>query len=77
MIKMDFLINLENEKSNQVPSKVIDYTLSKRPILSINKDNFNENEFLDFLNGKYDKAIKIKIEDYDIKNVVNQFEQLL
>jgi hypothetical protein len=34
--KMDFLINLENLSGTQSPSKLIDYGLTKRPIISIN-----------------------------------------
>jgi hypothetical protein len=74
--KMDFLINFENFNSNQVPSKIIDYTLSKRPIMSLNQDAFNEIIFMQFLNRDYRNALKISIEDYDIKNVVTKFERL-
>jgi hypothetical protein len=76
MSKMDFLINMENTNSNQVPSKIIDYSLSKRPILSINKDTFDKKVFLDFLNGNYKESLEINIADYNIKQVVNQFLEL-
>lgn len=71
---MDFLINFDNDHSNQVPSKLIDYTIANRPILSINKQTFNSNTFNDFLNGDYHNSLKIDLKNYDIVKVVNQFE---
>lgn len=76
MSKMDFLINIENENSNQVPSKLIDYSLSERPILSINKQTFNESIFQDFLEGNYENSLQINLENYDIKHIVDEFEKL-
>ena len=35
MSTMDFLININNNSSVQTPSKLIDYSISKRPILNI------------------------------------------
>lgn len=77
MSKMDFVINLENENSNQVPSKIIDYALSKRPILNISKNNFEKDTIYNFLNGNYDGALKINIDDFNIKNVADKFEALI
>jgi hypothetical protein len=77
MSKMDFLINLENENSNQMPSKVIDYALSNRPILSISKNSFHKDTIYEFLNGNYDEALKVNLEDYNIKNVADKFEKLM
>jgi hypothetical protein len=76
MSKMDFLINVGNDNSNQVPSKVIDYAISQRPILSFNRSTFDKKVFHDFLHGKYDNKMVINAEDYDIKRVVEQFEAL-
>lgn len=77
MSKMDFLINLKNENSNQVSSKLIDYALSKRPILNIDKNNFDKEMIYNFLNGNYDGALKINIDDFNIKSVVDKFEALI
>lgn len=77
MSKMDFLVNIENENSNQVPSKLIDYALSGRPILSMSQKTFSEKIFIDFINGKYDDALTVNTEDYDIENIVDEFELLL
>lgn len=76
--KMDFLINLENKTNVMVPSKFIDYSLTKRPILNIKPDQFNKNEVDDFLNGNYSNALIVKdLERYNIKNVAIGFLNLI
>lgn len=74
--RMDFLLNIENEKSSQSPSKLIDYSLSERPILSVRNDINFKNQFLDFLKGNYETQTKIDLDEYDIKNIVNSIEVL-
>ncbi len=77
--QMDFLVNIKNDSDNQTPSKLIDYGLSKRPVLDIStvftefeKDNLNS-----FLHGDYSKQRVIgNLEQYDNKNVAKQFVQL-
>lgn len=78
MRKADFLLNIENNTSQQSPSKLIDYALTKRPVLSINSNGFlNEKLVDDFLNGDYSNRMKIEnIEQYDIKNILTQFVSL-
>lgn len=72
--KADFLVNIVNTGSVQAPSKLIDYCLSKRPIINIST-NFNEHEAVDqFLVGDYsNRYIPEDIEKFDIKNVAAQF----
>lgn len=79
MSSMDFLINLENPNSVQSPSKLIDYALSGRPIMSINTGSgIDESKVLDFLNGNYTSKLEINnIEQYNIKNIANDFLSLL
>lgn len=77
MSNMDFLINLENYNSGQVPSKLIDYALSGRPILSLAENKFDKEVFEKFLNGNYDEQTNININDFDIRKVVDQFENLI
>lgn len=79
MSQADFLVNFENNTGIQSPSKLIDYGLVGRPVLSI-----NSNEVLDigainqFLNGDYSKALQIgNIDRYNIKNVVTKFKNLI
>jgi hypothetical protein len=75
--KMDFLINIANYSTVQVPSKLIDYAITKRPILEISSDFKEINEFKEFLQENYLKRKKIaEIEQYTIKNVGNAFLDL-
>lgn len=77
--KMDFLINLPNKSGVQQPSKLIDYALTKRPILSVSSDMTDEEKSncIEFLNGVYThQYIVPEIQRYNIKNVANQFLEL-
>lgn len=75
--QMDFVINFENNTSVQVPSKLIDYSIIKRPVISINKD-FDTKVFTKFLNADYTNSyILPDIKKYDIKLIANQFLNLL
>lgn len=78
MSKADFLLNIENNTNKQSPSKLIDYALTKRPILNINSNEFlNEKLVDDFLSENYSGSMKIvNIEQYDIKNILAQFVSL-
>lgn len=78
--KADFLINIKNKNiTNQAPSKLIDYTLTKRPVLELSSD-FNNKElkkFRAFLNKDYKDSSAIKnIDKYNAVNVASQFEAL-
>lgn len=73
---MDFLINIENKGKAQLPSKLIDYSLIKRPVLSVS-NIINEKDILDFLSGKYNQQMILPdLSNYDIKNVVDRFLEL-
>ena len=74
--KMDFLVNIENKSSVQLPSKLIDYGLTGRPILSAS-NNLDESLVDEFLEGKYLRKLDIgDLSIYDIKNVVDEFLNL-
>jgi len=75
--KMDFLINIENLSESQSPSKLIDYALTKRPVLSFNQLNFSEEKFIKFLNADYSLASEIDLDQFDIKKITNQFLSLV
>ena len=78
MSKCDFLINLENIGNIQTPSKLIDYFISGRPILSIPSNNFKSEIIIDFINGNYSNKFKVdNIEDYNISNVSKKFINLI
>lgn len=76
---MDFLINICNNSGVQQPSKLIDYAITKRPILNVSTA-FPEDEgktLSCFLDGDYSMACVVKdIEQYNIKNVAKQFLEL-
>ena len=74
---VDFLINIENVSKNQTPSKLIDYALTKRPILSIDSKHLDTNIVDDFLRGDYSRQYVVpNIEQYNIVNVADQFINL-
>lgn len=87
--KMDFLINFENcsiQKSlnktveNDIiystPSKIIDYSIVNRPVLSVSNE-LNFAVINQFLSGDYsNKQILPDLSRFDIKNIVNQFLNL-
>ena len=75
--KMDFLINISNSTTNQQPSKLIDYALTKRPILSFSQNDFDENKLSKYLNFEFEDTLKFNIFEYDIKTVVDKFLNLL
>lgn len=75
--QMDFLINIGNGTNVQTPSKLIDYTLTKRPILTVETNNIKEDVLREFLEGNYEhKDADIDISKYDIHNVAKQFLDL-
>ena len=76
MAKMDFVINFDNDNAIQRPSKLIDYAMSRRPILSFNHQTFRSEDFQAFLKGDYSAQYHVDLEQYDIRRVVDQFEEL-
>lgn len=76
MSRMDFLINLNNNSVVQVPSKLIDYSLSKRPILNVST-HFTDQEreaFDSFICGDYSSQYVVPdIDRFDSKNVCKSF----
>lgn len=73
---MDFLLNIENAGKAQSPSKLIDYYLAARPILSVSKE-INDGVVAEFMNGEYKNALCLEnMERYDIVNVVDEFTKL-
>ncbi|WP_027128911.1 hypothetical protein [Fusobacterium perfoetens] len=77
MSKVDFLLNISNVNLEQSPSKLIDYGIAKRPILSFNQNNFNKEIFIEFLNGNYKNQEIIDLEKYDIKTIGKQYKKLI
>lgn len=76
--QVDFLVNFENGTEIQSPSKLIDYALSKRPILSVPSSEINKSIIREFLNGDYSNEFIVEdIEQYNILNVTNKFIKLI
>lgn len=74
MSNVDFLLNIENDSENQTPSKLIDYSLSGRPILSLNMKKIDSEKVNNFLNGVYLNDFKVDdLQRYNIVNVVDKF----
>ena len=76
LANMDFLLNVENRGNVQSPSKLIDYMIANRPVLSVGTEL--DTEAIDqFLLGDYTKQLQMPdLSMYDIKNIVNQFLSL-
>ena len=74
---MDFVVNFENVGAKQTPSKLIDYAIIKRPVLSIKTGTLDAVTVDQFLDGNYQNQLVIKDPDqYRIENVVARFLQL-
>lgn len=74
--KADFLVNFKNSAQVQSPSKLIDYGISKRPIISIGSDFKEVDIFEEFMTRNYTNADIIDISNYDINKVGQQFLDL-
>ncbi|WP_339839793.1 hypothetical protein [uncultured Maribacter sp.] len=75
--QMDFVVNFENGTAIQTPSKLIDYALIGKPILSIDSFNLDRIKVNEFLKNDYSRGLIIEnIEQYDIRNVSKQFLKL-
>lgn len=75
--RCDFLLNIDNGKAKGRPSKLIDYALSGRPIISLNSSDVDRKLIEDFMKGDYSRQYVIEdIEQFNIKNVAQQFLDL-
>ena len=76
--EMDFLVNFENKGNTQLPSKLIDYALLKKPILSINGQEPDTSLIDEFLNRNYNRQFIIEdLDQYKIENVTKKFLDLV
>ncbi len=75
---MDFLVNIAYDPVHQAPSKLIDYYLTGRPILSSLANEFDYEIVAAFLKGDYSQAsVFDNIEKFKIENVTQQFLKLI
>jgi hypothetical protein len=75
--QMDFLVNFENRSSLQMPSKLIDYYLTGRPVLNVSAKGIEPDKINRFLNGNYKDRFNYPDMDlYRIENVCSRFLDL-
>lgn len=75
--KLDFVVNFENAGSRQTPSKLIDYAILGKPVLSVVTGALNETVIAEFLKGNYEGRYFISNPDqYRIENVCKCFMDL-
>lgn len=77
--KMDFLVNFKNPDNIQLPSKIIDYLLTKRPAINVSTEFPNEEQliFLEFIEGNYQsRIVESDVEQFNIKYVAQKFLDL-
>lgn len=82
MSKVDFLVNVDTIHDDQsnveaVPSKLIDYALSNRPILNIHSANLDKELVLGFLEKNYSRQRVVEKSQFDIRNVTAKFLALI
>jgi hypothetical protein len=74
---MDFLINFDNNTDVQLPSKLIDYAITERPVLNIKK-GFDRDDALAFINRNYSKKMILPdIRQYHISIIAQKFIELV
>lgn len=77
LMVMDFLVNFDNIGSKQTPSKLIDYIILNKPILSIKNGPLDEEVIVKFLERNYEDQLVISDrQQYRIENVVSRFKKL-
>jgi hypothetical protein len=75
---MDFVVNFDNIGSRQLPSKLIDYGIIKRPVLSVKTGDLNKSVVGEFLQGNYTHQTDLgNLDKYRIEHVSRQFLQLI
>lgn len=75
---MDFVVNFENGGAVQTPSKLIDYAIVNKPILSIKTGGLDTENVDRFLRGDYSGQYEVdNLDQYRIENVCKQFLDLI
>lgn len=76
--KMQFVVNFENGVGTETPSKLIDYLIIDKPVLSITFGNLQATVVTEFLQGNYaNKMVLPDKNNYRIDKVAGQFLALL
>lgn len=74
--KMDFLVNIGYDPVNRLPSKLIDYSITNRPIYNINTNEPDKELFYQFLKKDYSGKLPVKKEKYQISRIAHMFLNL-
>lgn len=75
--ELNFVLNFENVGTNQSPSKLIDYAIIKKPILSVMYDELDTEAADGFVKGDYSRQLTVQnVERYQIQNVARNFIEL-
>lgn len=72
----DFLVNVGNNNSTQLPSKLIDYGISRRPVFHCTANHFDKKMWEEFIQGDFHHAQEIDIAPYAIEAIVKQLKAL-
>jgi len=76
--KMHFVVNFENVGQKQTPSKLIDYLIIDKPVLSVTYGKPQSDVFQEFLEGNYEHKMALPDKNnYRIENVASQFLALI
>ena len=76
--KMHFVVNFENVGQKQTPSKLIDYLIIDKPVLSVTFGNLQPSVLFDFFKGNYEQKMTLPDKNnYRIEKVASQFLALL
>ena len=76
--KMNFVVNFENVGKRQTPSKLIDYLIIDKPVLSIRYGDLNKKSVDNFLKGIYKERMNLPQKDhYRIDKICQQFLSLM
>ncbi|MCZ8330804.1 MAG: glycosyltransferase [Flavobacterium sp.] len=76
--KMDFMVNFENVGNTQTPSKLIDYLIIEKPVLSIKYGDLNKQAVHQFLKADYTQKMLLPDRElYRIENVASKFTALI
>ena len=74
--RMHFLVNIENLSNTQMPSKLIDYGMARRPVFSCNENTFSEDKLSRFMEGDYTGQYEIDVQRYNIRRIADDFIDL-
>jgi len=76
LASMDFLVNFDNNTPSQLPSKLIDYAITDRPVFNVTAST-QFNLLHDFMDGNYEERMQLDpAENFNIRNVAASFVRL-